>query len=205
MNYQKELEKLLNKIGAENIVPSLLLHVCCGPCSTYVLEYLAKYFKITLLFYNPNIDELNEYNKRANEVKKVLEKLKVDFDLIVLDYHPEEFQEIAQGLEKEKEGGLRCHKCYNLRLEGTARYARDKNFDYFTTTLSISPHKNAHVLNQIGKDLEIKYNVAYLYADFKKNDGYKRSIELSKEYELYRQDYCGCIYSREALNADKNN
>ena len=195
-NYQIKMEKIIENLSNDR-VPSLLLHVCCAPCSSYVLELLSNYFEITLVYYNPNIYPKAEYDKRYNEIDKVLKGTKYKYLISVLEveYDPESFDEISKGLEKESEGGTRCHKCYYLRLEKTATLAHNLNFDYFTTTLSISPYKNASILNRIGEVLEDKYKVKYLYADFKKKEGYKRSIELSKKYDLYRQEYCGCLYS----------
>ncbi len=198
INYQKELDKLIDKNVKDNVVPKLLLHSCCAPCSSYCLEYLSKYFKITILYYNPNIFPKEEYLYRIKEQEKLIEKLPVinKIDFIATDYEPEKFYEIAKGLEDEPEGGKRCEKCFRLRLSYAARIAKDMNFDYFTTTLSISPLKNSEVLNRIGEDVGMEYGIKHLVSDFKKKNGYKRSVELSKEYELYRQDYCGCIYSK---------
>lgn len=198
MNYQKELEKELNVIKNENKVPRLLLHSCCAPCSSYVLEYLSDYFEITIFYYNPNISPVDEFNKRIEEQKRLIATLptKNKIHFIEGSYDNYRYEELIRGLELEKEGGGRCYLCYRLRLEQTANFAKNNDFDYFTTTLSISPYKNAKVLNEIGENLQEQYNVKYLYADFKKNNGYKRSIELSKIYNLYRQDYCGCKYSK---------
>ncbi|MBR6573008.1 MAG: epoxyqueuosine reductase QueH [Clostridia bacterium] len=198
MNYSNETEKVIEQIKQTKTRPSLLLHVCCAPCSSYVIEYLSKFFNITIYYYNPNISPIQEYNFRLLELSRLLQEMKEaeNIDILPCEYEPETFYEIAKGLEKEKEGGERCFKCYRLRLEKTVQAAKEKGFDYFTTTLSISPYKNAEKLNEIGKDLSEKYNVPYLFSDFKKKNGYKRSIELSKEYDLYRQDYCGCIYSK---------
>ncbi len=198
MNYQKELEKLLEKEQRKQKTSSLLLHSCCGPCSSYVLEYLANYFEITILYYNPNIYPEDEYLKRKREQLHLIDELPVKNKVSFMEvkYDPESFFELAKGLENLKEGGERCHRCYKLRLEETARLACDNGFDYFGTTLSVSPYKNSSVLNEIGIELGEKYQVKYLYSDFKKKNGYKRSIELSKMYNLYRQDYCGCVYSK---------
>lgn len=196
INYQLKMEEIIK----ENInkTPTLLLHSCCGPCSSYVLEYLTNYFKITILYYNPNISPYDEYKKRLEEQVRLINNLPVKnkVDLLECDYDNIEFEKIVKGLENEKEGGSRCHKCYRLRLEKTAKLAKENNFDYFSTTLTVSPYKNSKVLNEIGKSLSELYNVKYLYSDFKKKEGYKRSIELSRIYNLYRQDYCGCIYSK---------
>lgn len=197
MNYQKELEKLISNLQKEERVPKLLLHSCCAPCSSYVLEYLSDYFEITVLYYNPNIFPENEYTKRILEQQMLIQDMKVKHPISFLagGYDRDKFYEIARGLEHLKEGGERCFKCYELRLEEAARIAKEGEFDYFTTTLSISPLKNAEKLNTIGKKIGERYDVEYLQSDFKKKNGYKRSIELSKIYGLYRQDYCGCEYS----------
>lgn len=196
INYQRELEKIIEKIKAERVAPSLLLHACCAPCSSYCLEYLAEYFKITVFYYNPNIYPREEYFKRVNEIKRFIGKLPVKnkVDLIEGEYIPEDFYNRVKGLEHIKEGGERCFACYALRLEKTAELAEKLGFDYFTTTLTISPLKNAAVLNGIGQK-NAKGSSKYLLSDFKKKNGYKRSIELSAEYGLYRQNYCGCIFS----------
>lgn len=201
-NYQKELDKIIESIGAdEKNAPTLFLHSCCAPCSSYVLEYLRRYFRITVFYYNPNITEDEEYCKRVAEQKRLIAAYNETaagyrIEIVEGDYEPDCFFGIAKGLEDCPEGGERCFACYALRLSETAKRARAGNFDYFTTTLSISPLKNAAKLNEIGEKLAAEYNVAWLPSDFKKRDGYKRSIELSREYDLYRQDYCGCVYSR---------
>ena len=198
INYQKVLDETIKKIQLNNEVPTLLIHSCCAPCSSYCLEYLSEFFKITVLYYNPNIFPEEEYEFRAKEQERFINSFNVKhpIDLIVAPYTPSEFYDIAKGLEKEPEGGERCTKCYKLRLEYTAKVAKEMNMDYFTTTLSISPLKDAHRLNSIGLELEEIYKVPYLISDFKKKNGYKRSVELSKEYEMYRQNFCGCIYSK---------
>ena len=204
MNYQLELEKIMKEI--EGRKPSLLLHACCAPCSSYCLEYLSNYFDITLYFYNPNITSKEEYEKRFMEFKKIQESI-CSVQVIKEEYNSEEFYRAIKGLENCLEGGERCFVCYELRLNKTAQFAKDNNFDYFASTLSISPHKNAEKLNEIGKKLEIYYNIKWLPNDFKKKGGYYRSTTLSKELGLYRQDYCGCIYSkkeREKCQQDKN-
>lgn len=213
-NYQKELDKILEK--PETTGKTLFLHSCCAPCSSYVLEYLRKFFRITVFYYNPNISMEPEYRKRVEEQKRLIrayndalvpdEKLPnheaeghiqgYPISIIEGDYEPEKFYEMAKGLEQCPEGGERCFACYELRLRKTAELAFAGNFDYFTTTLTISPLKNAGKLNEIGEKLAEEYKMTWLPSDFKKRGGYQRSIELSKEYELYRQDYCGCIYSR---------
>lgn len=198
MNYQKILDKEIEDICKRQIIPSLLLHSCCAPCSSYVLEYLSMYFSITVLYYNPNIFPKEEYEYRISEQQKLINALpaKNRISFIKTEYEPDKFYEIAKGYENDEEGGERCFKCYELRLREAAEYAIKGKFDYFTTTLSISPMKNADKLNEIGRKISEECGVAYLYSDFKKRNGYKRSIELSKEYELYRQNYCGCVYSK---------
>lgn len=195
MNYQIELEKTLEQLDGKK---KLLLHACCAPCSSYVIEYLSKYFDITILYYNPNIDTKEEFAKRLNELKRFIKEFKTDnpVKVVSLGYDNKDYLDEVKGLEAEIEGGKRCLKCFNLRLEKSCIYAKENNFDYFTTTLTISPHKNSKVLNEIGHELELKYNMPYLYSDFKKKEGYKRSIVLSHEYNLYRQDYCGCKFSK---------
>ncbi len=197
INYQKELEKLLAQLEAEQRVPSLLIHSCCAPCSSYVLEYLSEYFKITVFYYNPNIYPESEYTKRIAEQQKLIRDMEFRYPVSFLagKYDKEKFYEMAAGMEDLKEGGARCMKCYELRLSEAAGQAVAGGFDYFTTTLSISPMKNAQKLNEIGLRVGEEYGVKYLVSDFKKKNGYKRSIELSKEYGLYRQDYCGCEFS----------
>ena len=205
INYQKELDHLIENLVKNEEVPTLLLHSCCAPCSSYVLEYLSQYFKITIFFYNPNIYPVEEYSRRVVEQKGLISDLKVKHEIRLIEgkYDTESFYKMSKGLETEKEGGVRCFNCYELRLNEAAIIAKEKGYDYFTTTLSISPHKNSNKLNEIGKKLAEKYNVKYLYSDFKKKEGYKRSIELSKKYKLYRQDYCGCVFSKnERINYD---
>ncbi len=198
MNYQKELDKILEKLEREEKIPTLLLHSCCAPCSSYVLEYLSQYFKITDFFYNPNIDPESEYTKRIVELQRLIDTmpLKHSVSFLAGSYDREKFYEMAKGLEHVREGGERCFGCYELRLREAAKVAAEGEYDYFTTTLSISPHKNAAKLNEIGSRLGEEYGVAYLPSDFKKKNGFKRSIELSVEYDLYRQNYCGCIFSK---------
>ncbi len=197
-NYQKELDQVIAELEEQGKVPRLLLHSCCAPCSSYVLEYLSRYFEITVYFYNPNIDQPVEYKRRVKEQERLIASM--DFiHPVTLEtgaYEPEEFHRIVRGLEKEPEGGARCFKCYELRLQEAAKVAQAGRFDYFTTTLSISPLKNAEKLNEIGEKLAKEYRVAYLPSDFKKKNGFKRSVELSEKYGLYRQDYCGCFYSQ---------
>ena len=203
INYQKKLDEIIEGLNGRK---RLLLHACCAPCSSYVLEYLTKYFDIDLFYYNPNISPYSEYEKRISELKRLVTEMPLSGDTAIIDgkYDPERFSEIANGLETLPEGGERCFKCYRLRMEEAAKAAAKQGYDYFTTTLSISPHKNAEKINEIGQELEHEYGVKYLYADFKKRDGYKRSIQLSHEYGLYRQNYCGCIYSKTAAEKQKN-
>ena len=197
INYQKELEKLLKKITEEGRTPTLLLHSCCAPCSSYVMEYLSEYFSITVFYYNPNIYPESEYTKRILEQQKLIRDMHFSHPVSFLagKYDKERFYQMAEGMEHLKEGGTRCMKCYELRLSETARQAAAGGFEFFTTTLSISPLKNAQKLNEIGLAVGEKYGVKYLVSDFKKKNGYKRSVELSGEYGLYRQDYCGCEFS----------
>ena len=197
MNYQKELDRLLERLKSEERVPRLLLHSCCAPCSSYVLEYLNRYFELTVFYYNPNIYPESEYTKRIWEQQELISQMPFVHPVSFLagPYDQERFYEMARGLEHVKEGGERCLKCYELRLSEAARMAVKTEADYFTTTLSISPLKNADRLNEIGMRLGEEYGVPYLPSDFKKKNGYKRSIDLSREYDLYRQDYCGCEFS----------
>lgn len=198
INYQKQLDKLLNQLEETEKVPKLLLHSCCAPCSSYVLEYLSRYFEITVFYYNPNIYPPEEYKKRVEEQQKFISAREGGYPVSFVEgkYDTETFYAMAKGREDLPEGGARCYDCYRLRLEETAKLAKAEGFDYFTTTLSISPYKNAEWLNEIGAELAGEYGVDYLFSDFKKKNGYKRSIELSAEYGLYRQDYCGCVYSK---------
>ena len=200
MNYQKELEELIKKL--DGVRPRLLLHSCCAPCSSYVLEYLSAYFDITVYYYNPNIYPEEEYNSRVEEQKNLIRSMPLQgrIDFIQGAYRPSEFYELVKGYESLPEGNERCFLCYEKRLGETARLARELDFDYFTTTLSISPLKNALKLAEIGNRLAEEYQVEYLPSDFKKKNGYLRSIELSKEYGLYRQDYCGCVFSLRGKN-----
>ena len=205
-NFQKELEKIIEENKKNGVVPSLLLHSCCAPCSSYCLEYLSQYFKITVLYYNPNLFPAGEYERRVSEQKKLVSALptKYPVTLVEMKGEPEEFYSAVKGLEHIREGGERCFACFRLRLERTARYAKENGFDFFTTTLTISPLKNAQKLNEIGEAVGEKFGVRHLPSDFKKKNGYKRSVELSKVYGLYRQDYCGCVFSkREREEAEK--
>ena len=206
MNYQNELDKTLSDIERAGTTPSLLLHSCCAPCSSYVLEYLSRYFKITVFYYNPNIYPEEEFYKRRSEQERFISQLpaKNPISFIGTEHMSEEFYKAVKGLEHIREGGERCFACYRLRLEESAMAARDMGADYFTTTLSISPMKNARKLNEIGGELEEKYGVKYLFSDFKKRNGYKRSTELSREYGIYRQNYCGCVFSLRERNEDMN-
>lgn len=195
MNFDIELRKMLNTL---NYKPRILLHSCCAPCSSYVISYLTAYFDITVFYYNPNIDTNEEYLKRKEEQIRFIKEFKSKNKLSFLDcdYDKESFMKTIKGYEKEPEGGLRCPKCFLLRLEKTAQKAKELGYDYFGTTLTVSPYKNSKLLNEIGLSLETKYDLKYLISDFKKQNGYLKSIELSKKYHLYRQNYCGCEYSK---------
>ena len=204
MNYDLLMEEQIKNMNEGS---TLLMHACCAPCSSACLERLGNYFDISILYYNPNITDKDEYLKRVEEIKKFISGFKTKYPIKLIEgrYDPKEFFEIAKGLEDEPERGKRCFKCYRLRLEETAKVASEKEFDFFCTTLTLSPYKNAIWLNEIGEELNNNYNSTYLYSDFKKKNGYKRSIELSKEFDLYRQDYCGCVYSlRDELDRKKN-
>ena len=205
VNYQKELDKILGRLEKEQTVPKLLLHSCCAPCSSYVLEYLSEYFEITVYYYNPNIYPESEYTKRILEQQMLISQMRFKYPVSFLagKYDKEKFYEMAAGMEHMKEGKERCFQCYKLRLEQTAKTAAECGFDYYTTTLSISPMKNAQKLNEIGMQAGQKYGIEYLCSDFKKKNGYKRSVELSGEYGLYRQDYCGCEFSYESRKKEK--
>lgn len=204
-NYAKELEQLIQKLQQEGKVPRLLLHACCAPCSSAVLEYLSQYFAITLLYYNPNIAPLEEYQKREAELRRLVSQMKFihPVELLPCQYDGQAFVHAARGLEGEPEGGKRCEACFRLRLRYAAQEAARLRFDYYTTTLSISPMKNAPLLNQLGEEIGREFGVAHLPSDFKKKDGYKRSVQLSKEYDLYRQDYCGCAFSKAQRQREK--
>ncbi len=194
-NYSIELEKMIQNLES---TPTLLLHSCCAPCSSYVLNYLSKHFKITVLYYNPNISPKEEYEKRKQEQIRLIQEMPFEnkVDIMDCDYDNDQFETLVKGLEEEREGGSRCFRCYRLRLEKTALLASQNHYDYFGTTLTVSPYKNSQKLNEIGYDLEQIYHIPYLYSDFKKKEGYKKSIEFSKIYHLYRQNYCGCVYSK---------
>ena len=198
INYHKELEKEIKKWSEKNICPTILLHCCCAPCSSYCMEFLSKYSKITAYYYNPNITDKEEYEHRVRELERLINEMPMlnKAEFLEGEYEPSCFFEISKGLEKEPERGKRCKKCYEMRLRKTAEEAARYGYDYFTTTLTISPLKDAEILNSLGKKLEEEYGVKYLLSDFKKNGGYQRSIELSREYNLYRQNFCGCGFSR---------
>ena len=205
-DYNKVLEKTIEELNGE--VPNLLLHSCCAPCSSHVIDTLKDYFDITIFYYNPNIEPYDEYLLRKNEQKKYIEMIthKNKLDILDCDYDNDLFKSMSKDLENEKEGGRRCFKCYELRLLKTASIAKELGYDYFGTTLTVSPFKNSQKLNEIGNDLSLEYKINYLFSDFKKKNGYKHSIELSKKYNLYRQDYCGCVYSKRdrELQVNKN-
>ena len=205
VNFQKELEKLILKLEHQGKIPTLLLHSCCAPCSSYVIEYLSQYFHLAVFYYNPNISEREEYEKRVEEQKRLIREFPVKYKVDFLEgtYDNENYNKSVSGLEDCKEGGKRCFVCFDMRLRETAKVAKQGGFDYFTTTLSISPLKNSAKLNEIGHNLGIEYGIEYLLSDFKKKDGYKRSTELSKQYDLYRQNYCGCIFSKNERNESK--
>lgn len=196
INYQKETDSVIESLNGT--VPTLLLHSCCAPCSSYTLEYLSRYFSITVFYFNPNISPKAEFDKRFAEQKRLIETLPSEnkISLICGDYNYDEFLNVARGYESVPEGGERCFRCYRMRLEKTAELAKQNGFDYFCTTLSISPLKNSQKINEIGFNVAEKYDVKWLPSDFKKREGYKRSIELSREYDLYRQNFCGCVFSK---------
>ena len=197
-NYQNILNNIISEL---NYKPKLLLHSCCGPCSTWVINYLKDYFKITIYYYNPNIEPFEEYLKRKEEQIRFIKEFNKEnkgkeIDFIDCDYENQEYQKITKGLENEKEGGARCGKCFYLRLKKTADVALENNYEYFGTTLTVSPHKNSLIINKIGEEIAREVKVKYLYGDFKKQNGYQKSIQYSKKYNLYRQNYCGCHYAR---------
>ena len=195
-NYYQEFLNTTQNIN-KNKKPKLLLHVCCAPCSSHCLSELEPYFDITVFYYNPNISPFEEYVRRLNEEKRFVKEVYPNINVIDAKYDNESFEQLAKGFENLKEGGERCKKCYRLRLEQTAQFAKENGFDFFTTTLTVSPYKHSATLNEIGEDVAKQYEVDYLFSDFKKNNGYQHSIELSKQYNLYRQDYCGCKYSKD--------
>jgi len=195
INYHKLCLEELSKLEKKS---KILLHSCCAPCSSYVITFLSNYFDITILYYNPNIAPKEEYEKRKKEQIRLIKKLKTKNKLNYLDcdYDNELYNQSIIGNELAPEGGSRCHICFHLRLDKTAQLAKEHNYEYYGSTLTVSPHKNSKIINEIGEKISQKYNIKWLYSDFKKNEGFKQSIELSKKYELYRQDYCGCIYSK---------
>ncbi len=203
LNYQKVMEEQIRANCGAGRVPRLLLHSCCGPCSSYCLQLLSEHFEVTVLYYNPNIYPPEEYKLREAEQKRFCEVFpaKHPIHFVAGRFEPQEFYDMAKGMEELPEGGERCFACYELRLREAATYAKANDFDFFTTTLSISPLKNAGKLNEIGGRLEKEYGVSYLFSDFKKKEGYKKSTELSKEYDMYRQYYCGCVYSKRDRDA----
>lgn len=205
VNYQVKLDQILEEEKKKDRVPKLLLHSCCAPCSTYVLEYLTPYFEIGVLYYNPNIHPSEEFFKREAEQERFINLVdKVNpINLIKAEYNPREFFQKVKGHELDPEGGARCGLCFELRLGEAAKYAKMHGYDYFATTLSVSPHKNEQVLNEIGQKLEEQYDIKYLYADFKKKNGFKRSIELCNQFDIYRQEYCGCVFSLKQSNDRK--
>ena len=205
MNYNKLMEEEINKIIESNTKPKILLHSCCAPCSTHCIKTLTPYFDITVLYYNPNIEPYEEYLKRKEEEIRFINEFPHTnkIDIMDCDYDNDLFLEMSKGLEMEPERGARCIKCYYLRMNKTAIEDKNNNYDYFATTLTLSPLKDAKKLNEIGEKLQEKHNVKYLYSDFKKKEGYKDSIEMSKEYNLYRQDYCGCKFSKRDRDKEK--
>ena len=205
VNYQVMLDGIIKDIKEKEPPPRLLMHSCCAPCSSYCLSYLAEYFSITVLYYNPNISPEDEYYKRIKEQERLVDRLPVKNKISFAEgeYEPLKFFQMAEGMEDMPEGGARCFKCYEMRQRKAAEYALAHGFDYFTTTLSVSPHKNAQVLNETGLRLEKEYGVKYLVSDFKKKGGYQKSIQYSREYNLYRQDYCGCIFSQREREQEK--
>lgn len=206
INYQAEMDKLLLRLEQEKKVPSLLLHSCCGPCSSYVLEYLSEYFAITVFYYNPNIYPEKEYWFRIDEQERLIQKLSPRYPIHLVSgkYESERFYAAVSGLKQEKEGGDRCQACYRLRLREAAILAKENAFDFFTTTLTISPHKSSQQLNDIGAEIAAEYGAVYLPSDFKKRGGYQRSVELSKQFDMYRQDYCGCVFSMKEMEKKRN-
>ena len=194
MNYNDEMLKILKGLKEK---PRVLLHSCCAPCSSAAITRLLEYANLTILYYNPNIEPKEEYDKRKEEQKRLIKELSGDIKLLDCDYDNDAYHNLVKGHEKDPERGPRCYKCYKLRMEYTAKKAKEEGFDFFATTLTVSPYKVTSWINEIGFDLEKEYNIKYLPSDFKKQNGYKQSIKLSKKYNLYRQDYCGCIYSKE--------
>lgn len=205
-NYQRLLDEIIKENTEKGVVPKLLLHACCAPCSSYCLEYLSQFFEIIVFYFNPNISSKEEYEYRLQEEKRLISLMsfKNSVSIIEGEYNPADFFSAVKGLENEPEGGKRCAKCFKLRLEAAAETAKRLNADYFATTLTISPLKNAQLINTIGEQLGKEYGVSWLFSDFKKREGYKRSIVLSKKYELYRQNYCGCIFSKRIADNQEN-
>ena len=199
-NFDKMLENIIKKHKEQGEIPKVLLHSCCAPCSSYVIEYLSQYFYLTILYYNPNIAPRDEYDKRKKEQIRLINTMKTKYKVNILDcdYDNDLYESLVKGLELEPERGRRCEVCFKLRLDKTASLAKKMNYDYFGTTLTVSPYKNCLMINELGLDIEQKFKIKFLVSDFKKRNGYKRSIELSHEYNLYRQNYCGCKYSKEA-------
>ena len=204
-NYSKEQDRVLQELEQSGKRPTLLLHACCAPCSSYVLEHLTHYFSISILYYNPNIEPETEYDKRKAELRRLIDSMPLENEVTLLpcEYDNEAFREISKGLEDVPEGGERCLACFRLRLQRAAEEAKRRGFDYFTTSLSISPLKNAEALNRIGEEVGKELGVTHLPSDFKKKEGYKRSLELSRDYDLYRQDYCGCVFSKDQREKQK--
>lgn len=203
INYGLMLDRKLEELNKSGEKPKLLLHACCAPCSSYVLEYLHDRFRIILYFFNPNIAPEEEYRYRSQELKRLVREMKLDIEIIEEEYDPKPFYELAKGLEQLPERGERCQRCIGYRLKFAGKKAAEIGADYFTTTLTISPHKDCAFINEFGENVSAECGVKYLFSDFKKHEGYKRSIELSKEYNLYRQNYCGCVYSK-AASENKN-
>lgn len=203
INYGLMLDRKLEELSKNGEKPELLLHACCAPCSSYVLEYLHDRFRIILYFFNPNIAPEEEYRYRSQELKRLVREMKLDIEIIEEEYDPKPFYELAKGLEQLPERGERCQRCIGYRLKFAGKKAAEIGADYFTTTLTISPHKDCAFINEFGEKVSAECGVKYLFSDFKKHEGYKRSIELSKEYDLYRQNYCGCVYSK-AASENKN-
>ena len=206
INYQKLLDQTIEENSKNGVVPKLLLHACCAPCSSYCLEYLSRYFEIIIFYYNPNISFKEEYEYRLQEEKRLISLMEFKNPVTIVDgeYNTQVFFKAVRGLENEPEGGKRCEKCFALRLEEPAVMAKKLDCDYFSTTLTISPLKNAQVINSIGEELSKRYGVKWLFSDFKKQEGYKRSIVLSKKYDLYRQNYCGCVFSKNNSSKSDN-
>ena len=203
INYGRLLDEKLRELEKNGEKPSLLLHACCAPCSSHTLDFLNRRFEITLYFCNPNIAPEEEYDFRLSELKRLVQEMKLDVKIVEETYDPTSFTELAKGLEALPERGERCRKCIAYRLKKAGEKAKELKCDYFTTTLTISPHKDCKFINECGAEISAECGVAYLFSDFKKHDGYKHSIELSRQYNLYRQNYCGCIYSK--INSQKEN